>query len=99
LVVGTAEVPRMPVLHTSRVAIVVSPASRHRDLVEKTRAHARAEVPLYLVVGPCVAPAALILHSDLRGDAYQSGTHAEAGKTLAIPDPFGVELSVENLLA
>jgi Uma2 family endonuclease len=81
------------------VAEVVSPASRHRDLVEKVRAYAQAGVPLYLVIDPCAPPAALTLHSNLLGDAYRSRTHAEAGKTLALPDPFGIDLSVEKLLA
>jgi Uma2 family endonuclease len=80
------------------VAEVVSPASRHRDLAEKARAYAQAGVPLYLVIDPCTAPAALTLHSDPRGDAYRTRTQADAGKALAIPDPFGIELDVKSLL-
>lgn len=80
------------------VAEVVSPASRHRDLAEKARAYAQAQVPLYLVVDPCAVPAALILHGAPVGGAYQSRTHAETGTALALPEPFGIELDVKNLL-
>jgi Uma2 family endonuclease len=81
------------------VAEVVSPASRHRDLVEKARAYAQAGVPLYLVIDPCAAPAAVTLHSDPHGDAYRSRAQADAGRALAIPDPFALELDVKDLLA
>jgi Uma2 family endonuclease len=81
------------------VAEVVSPASKHRDLVEKARAYAQARVPLYLVVDPCAAPAMLTLFSHPRDDAYRSRAEAVAGQTLMLPDPFGIELDVKNLLA
>ena len=81
------------------VAEVVSPASRHRDLVEKARAYAQAGVPLYLVIDPCAVPAALTLHSDPQGDVYQSRAHADAGKALPLPVPFAVELDIKDLLA
>jgi hypothetical protein len=32
-------------------------------------------------------------------DTYQSLTQADAGKALALPDPFGLELDIKNLLA
>jgi Uma2 family endonuclease len=81
------------------VAEVISPASRHRDLVEKARAYSQAGVPLYLVVDPCTAPVALTLYSDPQGDAYRSRAQADAGKALALPDPFAIELDVKDLLA
>jgi Uma2 family endonuclease len=81
------------------VVEVISPASRHRDLVEKARAYAQAGVPLYLVVDPCAVPAALTLHSDPHGDAYRSRAHAEAGNALGMPEPFSIELDAKNLLA
>jgi Uma2 family endonuclease len=80
------------------VAEVVSAASRHRDLVDKARAYAQAGVPLYLVIDPTAVPAVLTLHSVPRGDAYRSRVQADAGKALALPDPFGIELDVKNLL-
>jgi Uma2 family endonuclease len=80
------------------VAEVVSSSSRHRDLVEKARAYAQAGVPLYLVIDPYVKPAALVLHSNRRDNAYRSLTQAQAGKALTLPDPFGVELDVKHLL-
>jgi hypothetical protein len=77
---------------------VISPASRRRDLVEKARAYAQAGVPLYLVIDPCAIPSALVLHTDPHNDAYRSGARADAGKALAIPDPFGIELDFKRLL-
>jgi Uma2 family endonuclease len=81
------------------VAEVVSSSSRHRDLVDKARAYAQAGVPLYLVIDPSATPAALVLHSHPRGDAYRSLTQAETGQALTLPDPFGVELDIKHLLA
>jgi len=81
------------------VAEVVSSSSRHRDHVEKARAYATAGVPLYLIVDPCAVPATLMLQSDPRRDTYRSLTQADAGKALALPDPFGLELDIKKLLA
>lgn len=80
------------------VAEVISPGSRHRDLVEKARAYAQAGVPLYLVVDPCAVPAALTLHSNPHGDSYRSHVHAQAEAALGLPEPFGIDLDVKNLL-
>lgn len=81
------------------VAEVVSSASRHRDLVEKARAAAQTGVPLYLVIDPCTAPRALTLYSDPQDDACRSRTQAAAGKALALPGQFAIELDVKDLLA
>ena len=56
-------------------------------------------MPLYLVIDPYAVPAALVLYSDPQSAAYQSVTQADAGKALALPDPFGVDLDVKRLLA
>jgi hypothetical protein len=68
-------------------------------MVDKASAYVQAGVPLYLVIDPCATPAALALHCDPHGDAYRSRAQADAGKALVLPDPFGIELDVKDLLA
>jgi hypothetical protein len=101
----------MPVLQTSRVAIV------EPEVADLERVYASLDIPghrIELLDGQVtVSPTASRPHSrivqrlqealwgriDPHGDAYRSRAQADAGKALVLPDPFGIELDVKDLLA
>ncbi|MFV2195923.1 Uma2 family endonuclease [Nocardiopsis sp. LOL_012] len=75
---------------------VVSPSTSVRDWQVKPRGHARAGVPLYLVVDP--AKGELALFSNPKGSEYRDVARALRDESVKLPEPFGIEIAVNSLL-
>lgn len=78
------------------VEITARPGTGH-DREDRCRAYAGARVPLYLVVdrwgpyGPEVA-----LHSEPNGRFHQRTHRVSFGRSIALPEPFGIDLDTSD---
>lgn len=66
-----------------------------RDRVEKPRAYAETGIPVYLLIDrdSCEVK----VHSGPDGVRYEQAVTVPYGKTVALPDPVGIELDTEPL--
>lgn len=66
-----------------------------RDRVEKPRAYAETGIPVYLLIDrdSCEVK----VHSQPDGVRYEQVVTVPYGKTVALPDPVGIELDTEPL--
>ena len=80
------------------IALVVEVTSSRpqRDRVAKRHGYARAGIPLYLLVDREEERVTLFGGPD--GDDYGHSDQVPFGKSLAIPEPFGVELDTSKLV-
>ncbi|MET7514615.1 Uma2 family endonuclease [Streptomyces sp. NPDC005480] len=85
---------------TDGVLMVVEVTSRdadtdRRDRVEKPRAYAESEIPVYLLIDrdSCEVK----VHSQPDGVRYEQVVTVPFGKTVALPDPVGIDLDTEPL--
>ena len=81
------------------VAEVVSPSSQRQDRVVKARAYAQGQIPLYLLIDPLAEPVAVTLFTDPGQNGYGGCEQVQAGQALPLPEPFGISVSVDKLLA
>jgi Uma2 family endonuclease len=81
------------------VAEVVSPSSQRQDRVVKTRAYAQGHIPLYMLIDTVAEPVAVTLFSDPGQDGYGRCEQVQAGQALLLPEPFGISVSADKLLA
>jgi Uma2 family endonuclease len=81
------------------VAEVVSPSSRSRDRVAKSRAYAQGGVPLYLLIDQLADPATVALFRDPAQTCYRTCERAAADQALRLPEPFDIMLDTRRLLA
>ncbi len=56
-------------------------------------------MPLYLVIDQVTDPATVTLFSDPGEDAYRTCSPATAGQELRLPEPFGIRIDTQRLLA
>ncbi|KUJ69782.1 restriction endonuclease [Streptomyces albus subsp. albus] len=96
LVTAAAEEREAASVDAADALLVVEVTSRSNardDRTKKLWAYAHAPVPLYLLVdrwhegGPTVT-----LFSDPSGGVYQSSVQVPFGKSVELPEPFGIEL-------
>ncbi|XRQ13782.1 Uma2 family endonuclease [Actinomadura welshii] len=80
------------------VALVIEVTSSHpqRDRVAKRHAYARAGIPLYLLVDR--GEGRVTLFSGPDGGDYGHTDQVPFGKSLAVPEPFGIELDTSDFL-
>ncbi|WP_425831884.1 Uma2 family endonuclease [Streptomyces fractus] len=69
--------------------------TNQRDRVEKPRAYAESEIPVYLLIDrdSCEVK----VHSQPDGVRYEQLATVPFGKTVTLPDPVGIELDTEPL--
>jgi hypothetical protein len=67
--------------------------------VAKLRAYAQGRVSLYLLIDQVTDPATVTLFSDPGEDAYRTCSPATAGQELRLPEPFGIRIDTQRLLA
>ncbi|OIJ98088.1 hypothetical protein BIV25_12720 [Streptomyces sp. MUSC 14] len=87
--------PWMPSEGVTMVLEVTS-AKPGRDREAKRRCHARAAIPLYLLVDRDAS--SITLFSDPKNEEYRQRYTVSFGKPLALPEPFGFELKTTDLL-
>ncbi|GAA2084986.1 Uma2 family endonuclease [Streptomyces albiaxialis] len=85
---------------TEGVLMVVEVTSRDRDTnqrdrVDKPRAYAEAELPVFLLIDRITGE--VKVHSQPDGERYEQVTTVPFGKTVTLPDPVGIELDTEPL--
>ncbi|MFJ8753853.1 Uma2 family endonuclease [Streptomyces sp. NPDC102441] len=66
-----------------------------RDRVEKPRAYAESGIPVYLLIDRDTCE--VKVHSQPDGVRYEQVVTVPYGKTVALPDPVGIELDTEPL--
>ncbi|MEW1722212.1 Uma2 family endonuclease [Streptomyces sp. NPDC093109] len=66
-----------------------------RDRVEKPRAYAETEIPLYLLVDR--ERCEVTVYSEPDGGRYENAHTVPFGKEITLPDPVGVTLETEQL--
>ncbi|KIF68052.1 hypothetical protein HY68_04330 [Streptomyces sp. AcH 505] len=66
-----------------------------RDRIEKPRAYAQTDIPVYLLIDRdnCV----VTVHSEPDGVRYESVHTVPFGKQITLPDPIGITLDTEQL--
>lgn len=79
------------------VAEVVSERSAEDDLENKPAEYARAEVPLLLVIDPISEKRTVTLFRDPGEHGYANKLTVATGDTLALPEPFDLELDTAAL--
>ncbi|GGU42809.1 hypothetical protein GCM10010211_02530 [Streptomyces albospinus] len=78
------------------VEVTSSDSDTHkRDRVEKPRAYAEADIPLYLLIDR--QECQVSLYSEPDGSRYEDVHTVPFGKSLHLPDPVGVTLETEPL--
>lgn len=83
------------------VLMVVEITSRdydtnRRDRVEKPRAYAESDIPVFLLIDR--ASREVTVFSEPAGGVYRERHTIAFGKTLALPEPVGIELDTQRLL-
>ncbi len=81
---------------THLVVDVVAACSVHDDRVTKPREHARAGVPLHLVVDPEAGTATL--HSLPADEGYRRHVRADLGTPVQLPEPWALTLDTRSLI-
>ncbi|WP_353947110.1 Uma2 family endonuclease [Streptomyces sp. HUAS MG91] len=69
--------------------------TNRRDRVEKPIAYAESEIPVYLLIDRDTGE--VKVHSQPDGVRYEQVVTVPFGKTVALPDPVGIELDTEPL--
>ncbi|MCX3062334.1 Uma2 family endonuclease [Streptomyces beihaiensis] len=69
--------------------------TNRRDRVEKPRAYAESEIPVYLLIDRDSCE--VTVHSQPDGVRYEQRVTVPFGKSVALPDPVGIELDTEPL--
>lgn len=78
------------------VEVTSSDSDTHkRDRVEKPRAYAEANIPLYLLIDR--QECQVSLYSEPNGARYEDVHTVPYGKSLQLPDPVGITLETEQL--
>ncbi|CAG6394797.1 Uma2 family endonuclease [Streptomyces cocklensis] len=67
-----------------------------RDRIDKPRAYAESAIPVYLLIDRDTRE--VTVHSEPDGGVYQKRVIVPFGKTVALPDPVGIELDTQRLL-
>ncbi|MFI5658216.1 Uma2 family endonuclease [Streptomyces sp. NPDC051684] len=85
---------------TDGVLMVAEVTSRDRDTnqcdrVEKPRAYAESEIPVFLLIDRETCE--VKVHSQPDGVRYEQVVTVPFGKTVALPEPVGIELDTEPL--
>ncbi|MFP3989124.1 Uma2 family endonuclease [Streptomyces sp. E11-3] len=85
---------------TDDVLMVVEVTSRdsdtnQRDRVDKPRAYAESEIPVYLLIDRELHE--VKVHSQPDGQRYEMVATVPFGKSVSLPDPVGMELDTEPL--
>ena len=80
-------------------AEMVSPSSQRRARAEKPRAYAQGGVPLYLLIDKFASPPAVTLFSEPGDNGYGRRQTATAGRSLELPEPFGITVDAASLLS
>jgi Uma2 family endonuclease len=75
---------------------VVSRSSQRQDRFTKPGLLAAHKVPLYLLIDPFTSPTRLTLYQ-IEGQDYGPGVQVEAGASLRLPEPFGLEIDTVAL--
>ncbi|MEV0253211.1 Uma2 family endonuclease [Streptomyces sp. NPDC050732] len=66
-----------------------------RDRVEKPRAYAESDIPVYLLIDRDTCE--VKVHSQPDGERYEVVVTVPFGKCVALPDPVGIEVDTEPL--
>ncbi|WP_420037916.1 Uma2 family endonuclease [Streptomyces sp. cg28] len=69
--------------------------TNRRDRVDKPRAYAESEIPVYLLIDRTTCE--VKVHSQPDGVRYEQVVTVPFGKTVSLPDPVGFELDTEPL--
>ncbi|MFM9368838.1 Uma2 family endonuclease [Streptomyces sp. Da 82-17] len=69
--------------------------TNQRDRVDKPRAYAQTGIPVYLLIDRDTCE--VKVHSQPDGERYEMVGTVPFGKTVALPDPVGIELDTEPL--
>ncbi|MHB9752840.1 Uma2 family endonuclease [Streptomyces sp. BYX5S] len=85
---------------TDGVLMVAEVTSRdsdtnRRDRIEKPRAYAESEIPVYLLIDRDTCE--VKVHSQPDGVRYEQVVTVPFGKAVALPEPVGIELDTEPL--
>ncbi|WP_328465729.1 Uma2 family endonuclease [Streptomyces sp. NBC_00448] len=70
--------------------------TNQRDRVDKPRAYAESGIPVYLLIDRDRREVSI--HSDPQDGAYRDRHVVAFGKTVALPEPVGIELDTRQLL-